>query len=396
MLKVLVIPAWYDTANPLTGVFFHEYCNAMTSYCKVTLLNYEHHSFSKRWSKEKAVDKIADKKYGTLKMDYYNPFPGKWLGLSAAIQRKQILQKAIALVKQYMKQEGKFDVIHIQSVCNNMTPLIAVALSTHFKIPYLVTEHYTSFEEAGDSIYHPFTTYDEIKGIVRNASMRLAVSNYASNYCSNCFAVDFATVYNIISDKFNGGTGGQNQAKSSFNFLCIGAFKKRKGQEYLIRAFADIVKDCPDGTLTLVGQGPDESRLRALAVELGVEQRLTIMGHLSTQEFISVMKKASVLVSASQYELFGMTIVEAFFLGKPVLATRSGGPEELINSKNGLITDYADVKGMAENMRTVYRNYDRYDPTVIRNEAVNKFSAAVIGPQMLDKYQQVIKQQSNS
>ena len=391
MIHVLVIPAWYDISNPLAGIFFHEYCNALTSQCKVTLLNCEHHSFSERFKKKEKEDKIKNKKYHFLKMDFYNSLPGTLFGLSAKIQRKMLLLQATALIKDYMKREGKIDVIHIQSVCNNMTPLIAVELSKQFNIPYLITEHYTSFIEAGDSMYLPFSNFNEIKKIIHDASMRIGVSNYASNYCSKCFNVDYKTVYNIISNNFSGLHLNEHNVKTSpFNFLCIGDLKKRKGQIYLIQSFAQIIKECDDITLTFIGKGDDQQLLLNMAVELGIADRVKIYNYLPTDQFIEIMDSANVIVSASEYELFGLTIVEGFFRGKPVLGTRSGGPEELINDSNGLITNYADIIGMAQNMKAIYKNYEKYNPKKISQDAMSKFSGEAIVPMMIEHYKNVI------
>lgn len=391
MIHVLVIPAWYDIGNPLAGIFFHEYCNAMSCQCKVTLLNFEHHSFSERFKKVAKEDKIKNKKYDFLKTDYYNPFPGKLFGLSAKFQRKMILKQATLLISNYMKQAGKIDVIHIQSVCNNMTPIIGVELSKQFNIPYLITEHYTSFEEAGDVNYLPFSTYKEIKSIVTNASMRIGVSNFASNYCAKCFDIEFRTVYNVISNSFLGtALNNKNIRSSPFNFLCIGDLKKRKGQVYLMKSFAQIINDYKDITLTFIGKGDDEQVLLNLAKELGIEDKVKIYNFLPTEKFIEVMDGANVIVSASEAELFGLTIVEGFFRGKPALATRSGGPEELINERNGLITNYADVSGMAENMKYIYDHYEDYNPQALSDEAMSKFSEKAIAPIMIENYKKVI------
>ena len=391
MEHVLVIPAWYDIGNPIAGIFFHEYCNAMTSQCKVTVLNFEHHSFSEKFKKVVKEDKIHDKKYHFLKMDYYNPFPGKLFGLNAKFQRKMMLKRATSLIGDYMKQAGKIDVIHIQSVCNNMSPIIAVELSKQFNIPYLVTEHYTSFEEASDDNYVPYSTFNEIKSIVTKASMRIAVSDFASSYCAKCFGVGFETVYNIISNSFlRTNLNTKNKRNSPFSFLCIGDLKKRKGQLYLLQSFAQIVIHCQDITLTLIGKGDDEPELLNLIKTLGIEDKIKIYNYLPIEKFIEVMDGANVIVSASESELFGLTIVEGFFRGKPSLATRSGGPEELINERNGLITNYADVNGMAENMKYMYDHYEDYNPRAISDEAMSKFSEKAIVPIMINNYKKVI------
>ena len=76
----------------------------------------------------------------------------------------------------------------------------------------------------------------------------------------------------------------------------------------------------------------------------------------------------------------------------PPQRTRSGGPEELINERNGLITNYADVDGMAENMKYIYDHYEDYNPQAISDEAMSKFSEKAIAPIMIENYKKVIGQ----
>jgi glycosyltransferase involved in cell wall biosynthesis len=222
--------------------------------------------------------------------------------------------------------------------------------------------------------------------------MRIAVSDFASSYCAKCFGVGFETVYNVISNNFLGtNLHTKNKRSSPFSFLCIGDLKKRKGQLYLLKSFAQILSHSNDITLTLIGKGDDGPALLNLAKELGIEDKVKIYNFLPTEKFIEVIDAANVIVSASESELFGLTIVEGFFRGKPALATRSGGPEELINATNGLITNYADVNGMAENMKYMYDHYEDYNPKAISDEAMSKFSEKAIVPIMINNYKKVIE-----
>lgn len=389
MKNILVVPAWYDMSDPLVGTFFHEYCNSMSSQCNVTLLDFTHYSFSDTFKRNNKEDKTKGKKYNVLRVDYYNPFPGKWFGLSAYFQRKLATLKTIKLVEEYSKLNGKFDLVHIQSVCNNLTATISVAIANKLDIPYLVTEHYTGFKEAGETMFIPFTTFKEIKNIVQHASVRIGVSSFASRFCEEVFDCSFDTVYNIISSDFISTPIISDQPKP-FNFICIGAFKPRKGQQYLIKAFAEIINECENISLTFVGSGSDKDNAISLAESLGVSNKIKVVSNVSSQEFIQLLDASSVLVSASDKELFGLTIVEAFFRGKPAISTKSGGPEDLINANNGLLCEFADVETMAKQMKYIYNNYTSYNSENIRNQAISRFSEQAIVPIMMSKYQFVL------
>jgi len=388
-MHILVIPAWFDVSNPLSGIFFHEYCNALSSRAKVTLLNFTYHSFSEKFKTTSKPDKTGEKKYNVLSFDFYNPLPGTWFGLSAKLQRQQIIKKSLQLVKNYQMKNDKIDVVHLQSVCNNITPIIGKSIADSLRVPYVCTEHYTSFKEAGENIFKPFTSFNEVKEVVKSSSLNMAVSNFASRYCESCFETKFETVYNIIPDQFIEQPIKINNTQD-FVFLCIGTLQARKGQHHLLRAFAKIVPECQNVKLILVGKGPDEKSLLDLAKQLRISERVKIINYLPSEDFISTIDTAQVIVSASNQELFGLTLIEGFFRGKPTVATRSGGPEELINSTNGLISDFADEKAMADNLLYVYKNYQSYNKEQIKQDAIKKYSESAIVPLMMDNYSKVI------
>lgn len=387
-MHVLVIPAWYDIGDPLSGIFFHDYCNAMASACKVTLLDLDYLPFSQR-NKERSADRIAEKNYLYLGVEYRDAFPAKLSGLLKQLKQKKIFNKIAAAIQEHSDKHGKIDIIHLQSACNNCTPWIAKRLSKKLQVPYLITEHYTSFREAGDSIFQPFTDFNSVKRIVNAASCRIAVSKLAKQYYKEIFGSDFEVVYNIIPDSFID-TPIAAKATNDFTWTCIGALQKRKGQELLIRAFAMVEKQVPNSNLILAGDGPDRSRLEELVSKLDLTDKVKFTGQVTKEDVISIIDSSDIIVSASEKETFGLSIAEAFMRGKPVVSTRSGGPEELIHPDNGLLCGVNDVNDLAEKMLTGFKNYSTFDKDKIRNEAIQQFSKQAVVPLMLNKYKSIL------
>lgn len=73
-------------------------------------------------------------------------------------------------------------------------------------------------------------------------------------------------------------------------------------------------------------------------------------------------------------ETFGVTLIEAMACGKPVIATRSGGPETFVHDDNGLLVPTGDVEALADAMRQMAKTYHQYDPDAIRADCVARFS----------------------
>lgn len=131
----------------------------------------------------------------------------------------------------------------------------------------------------------------------------------------------------------------------------VGRLQPWKGQHAFLRAAARIA-DRPDVVFLVVGGaigGFSESypgELRALASSLGIADRVRFLGHRG--DVPRVLAALDVFVHASMAEPFGIVIVEAMAAGVPVVATRGGGVDEIVeHERNGLLVSFGDDAGIA-------------------------------------------------
>ena len=95
---------------------------------------------------------------------------------------------------------------------------------------------------------------------------------------------------------------------------------------------------------------------------------------MDKQMLILQIDKSHVLVSASNMETFGLTIAEGLLRGIPVIATKSGGPCEFVNERNGILVNLAEKEeGLFNAMMQVKTNYDHYKREQIQKDAIAKF-----------------------
>jgi len=106
----------------------------------------------------------------------------------------------------------------------------------------------------------------------------------------------------------------------------------------LIRAMSMVVSEHPEAWLLVVGAGPDEGALKALANDLGLSDHVRFVGYQADpQPFYQVM---DVFALASAHEGFGLVLVEAMFAELPVIATRVGGiPNIVQESETGYLVE---------------------------------------------------------
>lgn len=88
----------------------------------------------------------------------------------------------------------------------------------------------------------------------------------------------------------------------------------------------------------------------------GLNAQIKFLGLLGHYEVKHKIATSDALVLSSNYETFGVVIIEALALGKPVVATKCGGPESIINSEVGYLVEKNSVDSMAEGLRKLYRN----------------------------------------
>lgn len=133
-----------------------------------------------------------------------------------------------------------------------------------------------------------------------------------------------------------------------------------KGQDYGIRALAALARELPTLRYLIVGTGPDEARLRALASELGVADHVVFAGPLSDADVAEAYATATVYLGVSRadgpvnVEGFGISFVEAGASGTPSVAGDSGGVRAAVrDGETGLLVPPTDLAAIAAAVRAL-------------------------------------------
>jgi len=118
--------------------------------------------------------------------------------------------------------------------------------------------------------------------------------------------------------------------------------RPEKGHLQMLETLADLCQRFPDLAYVVAGDGPMRSAIEARAAELGVQDRVALLGMVDNVP--ALLRQAEIVVMPSSYEPLGMSQVEALALGMPVVASRTGGiPETLEDRRSGLLVEPGDV-----------------------------------------------------
>ena len=126
----------------------------------------------------------------------------------------------------------------------------------------------------------------------------------------------------------------------------VGQLQRLKGVDHLVRAFARVTRTHPDAICLVAGEGGERDALERLAAQLGIADRVHLLGYLDEPApFIAAL---DVYAAPSLSEGLGTATTEALALGVPVVATDVGGTREQIeNGVNGLLVPPADDDALA-------------------------------------------------
>lgn len=190
--------------------------------------------------------------------------------------------------------------------------------------------------------------------VARDVPAILCVSPSLRDYAARTVGRRTTTVFakNPVADRTAGDAQPRRPSPDGrHRFVSVGRLSRQKGQDVLMRALALARPDLPPCQLTLVGNGPAEAELQALAGELGLSDVVSFAGYQSDPA--PYLRAADTFVLASRWEGFGVALVEALQCGLPVLATDCEfGPADVITDPAlGRLVRPDDPQALAEGLR---------------------------------------------
>ena len=162
--------------------------------------------------------------------------------------------------------------------------------------------------------------------------------------------------------------------------LYVGFINFNKGFDVLLNAMRRLTVRRPEMKLIVVGGSfyqntlQQEQRLRRLVQELGLSRCVEFHGIKPPVEVRRYMQESALLVLPSRAESFGAVLVEALACGTPVVATRCGGPEDIVDDKVGVLVPKENEEALAMAMDNVLTRRDQFDATRLRAYALENFS----------------------
>jgi glycosyltransferase involved in cell wall biosynthesis len=188
----------------------------------------------------------------------------------------------------------------------------------------------------------------------------------------------------------------ESRKTDPFIFLSAGRLAPVKGLDILIKAFRDLAnKEDHNVQLRIAGRGESREELEKQVRQEQLSDKVLFLGRISRDQMVQEMQGANCFVLSSIYEAFGVVLIEAMSTGLPVIATRSGGPENIVDESCGILIRPGDVKEMEEAMAGMISEYQRFNPGQIRKRTLDNYGSNLIREKYKEVFEEILRQQKD-
>lgn len=394
-MNLFLIPSWYPSASsPVAGCFTQEQAEAIAELIPdvrvmVSLWGHDdaflHVRNPCRWARhfrwrlEQSNNQVRERN-GVYEIFNAKTLWSERLPFGGVSQLINVNRRNFNLAKQRF---GPIDLIHAH--VSYPGGYIASVLSQEFNVPYVLTEHMSPFPFP--SLMRESQPLPEIAEAFRKASASIAVSPSLSQRVAS-FGYPTPRVIPNMVDERAFSPGQPKGSKTIFFTLC--GISEQKGIDHLLEAIALWNPPADQFEFRIGGDGPQREAYQAKALAMGLGNRVRWLGHVSRAQAATLFTDCHIFVMPSRHETFGVVYAEAIASGKPIIATRCGGPEFIVNETNGVLVNVGDVPALSKAMQTMANQLDSYSAQAIRQDFEQRFSRAAVVGKLRMLYEEVL------
>lgn len=152
---------------------------------------------------------------------------------------------------------------------------------------------------------------------------------------------------------------GDKMQRKEFTVICGSRVTPRKGFSFIIEAINLLKKNGIRVNLEIIGNGNEKNDLEKMVDNLGLRDQVRFLGIVEHSRLPKYYQRANVYVSASFNEGMSNTMLEALACGLPIIATKTGGTNEMVKEgKNGFTIEMKSAKDIAEKIKIILNDSD--------------------------------------
>ena len=231
------------------------------------------------------------------------------------------LIRSVALLRRFVYTH-QVDILHSHHRFTTIVGRIVQALT---QVPLIASVH--EFKEDG-KLTAPLWARNTT--IVASAALKSHLVSFYGARGSDIFVIRHAIEPRSAADASIARQSERQFLAGAKNILVgyIGRLSVEKGARYFVASIPLILWECPTARFVIVGAGPEEPQLRALALELGLDPNALFLG--SQVDVYGLLEQLDVLIVPSLFENYPLIVIEAMRAGCPIVATKVGGVPEVV------------------------------------------------------------------
>ena len=384
---ILFLARWYPhREDPVFGLFVRNHAVAVAQFNRVSVL-YVH---AVAGAKEKWNLVTFDDESVKTYIVYYR-IPKRTIPVVTAVYKTYLFLRAHKHgFKRVKVLAGQPDLCHVNVLTRH--GIIALFLKWGYKIPYIITEHWSRYLPIRNSYSGTFRKLFT-RLVVRKAGAVTTISENLMRAMKfrGLKNPNYQVIHNVV-DTHLFQPAATNSSRQKVRMIHISCFEDQsKNISGLLRTLKNLSTIRTDWECVMVGDGMDFLKMKELAAELGLDKEfLHFTGLLQGVELVKEIQQSDFLIMFSNYENIPVVINEAFACGKPVLATAVGGIPEVVSPERGILVDAGDEQALLAQMEQMLKTYSTYSAVDLRNYAVELFSYERVGEKIDAIYQQVM------
>ncbi|MFI5219896.1 MAG: glycosyltransferase, partial [Bacteroidia bacterium] len=330
-IKILFLTRWYpNKTNIQLAVFIQKHAAAVARFCDVSVLNVTAVSEQKD-----TYEIVQTGQRGFVEVIvYYRAIKKFFSPLDRVLNLLRYLiahNKGMNLIR---NKFGKQDITHAYIFIR--PAVMAWWMKIMNGIPYVISEQWSGYA-TGKFEKRSFID----KAITRFAARKAETITTVSDFLKTRMRQNkIEGNYHVIPNVIESNLVISNEKKDTvIKILTVADLVDEiKNISGTIKAIAEIVKSQPLIKFDIVGGGHDREKLEMLAKDLSVlNKNIFFHGMKTNEQVYEYLKECDFLIMNSRFETFSSICAEAMSCGKPVIATRCGGPEEFVIPETGML-----------------------------------------------------------
>jgi glycosyltransferase involved in cell wall biosynthesis len=379
-VKVLFITTWYPTKKqPVSGVFVREHAKAVRLCNDVVVLHcvVKNSNLKGLWRIEQDTDESINEGIPTWRV-CRRRLPIR------IISYFNFIWSILRGFRHIVSTGFRPDIIHAH-IYEAGVP--AILIGKLYNIPVVITEHNTAFPRrllSGNAILKAKFAFRQAQFVFPvSSALQKAIEGYG-------IRARFRILPNVVDTSVFYPSQKAKEVSNPKRILFAGLLVPIKGIPYLLKALAQLNRQRGDWQLDIVGDGPSRIEYEHLAQQLGISYKVIFNKTKSKKEVAEFMRQADLFVLPSLAETFSVGTAEALATGIPVLATRSGGPEEFVTEERGLLIPPGNTEALFKGLDYMLNNLERFNTEQISHYATEHFSPERVGKQLQRVYLECI------